>query len=737
MKKKILVTLLVFLSAIAYGQRSDGTQPYSFTHIVGNPAYPDAWTLSRPAQEIERLQLTSVSDDKVFDFGVALPLNRNLLESTAKRELPDGRIYIRQLIRAPGAFGINLNFNRFEPGKSGVLWVVSADGDAYIGGFDSRSVSPGIPFATAPVKGESVYLEFIYDPKEEGIAVEIGEVVYEFVDMFGGSRAFGSSGACNRNVNCPEYADKANQKRSVAMILTANNVRWCTGALVNNTAEDGKPYFLTARHCNTTPNSIFMFNYESPDCNNIDGPTQQTIQGCAIRVNWYVSDVVLVELSSPPPASYFTYFAGWDARPQPTPSAFGIHHPKNDIKKISFDDNPVTSSAYTQGDTSQGYWRIGSWDTGTTEPGSSGSPLFNADKRIVGQLRGGQASCGNGLSDYYGKFAYSWVGENTPETALRFWLDPANTGQKQLDGGDFNVPDFDYDLMLVGLGGPDSVYCEEAADWTATVRNNGVLPVAGFRVRLFHKGSEVAVKEVNQSLSYGNSASVTFPGIAVEKGIQVFSARVEFLGAQTDENPGNDSAQRNIQRIEGEEVTVTFTYDLFSSETKWGIYQTDGSPVFQSPSAAANEVMQKSFCLSTGCYIFRVTDSGNDGICCAGGQGSFRIAGSDGNVLVANKTFTQLFEVKFCVPGFPPGWEKLFEIYPNPSSSQINVKLQGYAEGVEGELLIFSTDGKVLTQKQGTLKYLNTFDVSEWAQGVYFIRVSVGKLKSVQKFVKN
>lgn len=721
---------------LAQAQRSDGSLPYSFSHAMGNPIYPYVWSVARPVAEIEKLE-NSGSFNKTYDFGVAVPMERNVLQSFTQKILPDGRAYIRQLIHAPGAYGINLNFKTFHPGKSGKLWVVSADGQSYIGGFDYRSVTPGIPFATAPVRGESVYLEFLYDPNEAGVAVELAEVVYEFADIFEVSRAFGSSGACNRNVNCPEYADKSDSKRSVAMVLTANNVRWCSGALVNNTAQDGKPYFLTARHCNTTPNSIFMFNYESPDCSNIDGPTHQSIQGCTIHVDWAVSDVTLVELSSPPPANYFAYFSGWNASAQAATGVYGIHHPKGDIKKISFDDNTVQSAIYNAGDTALSHWKILNWEVGTTEGGSSGSPLFNANHQIVGQLHGGQASCGNSVNDYYGKFSYSWSGENTPETSLQSWLDPGNTGVTQLPGASFNAPDFEYDLALIGLAGPDSLYCRDSTSWVVSVRNNGMMTAQAFRVRLLKNGQEVAVQEVQQSLSYGNTWAVTFAGVAVSQGANAFSASVEFLAPLADENTADNTAAKTIQRVNAEAVTVNVEYDLFSSETKWGIYAMDGTPIFQSPSAGAHELMTRNFCLPLGCYTFRVTDSGGDGMCCSGGEGSFEVYGANGDLLLGNVLFTDLYEKKFCVPGFPEDWEELFEIYPNPSSSQINVKVKDYAEGFDGELLIFSVDGKILVNRKGTLKYLNTFDVSEWAQGVYFVRVSVGKLKSVQKFIKN
>lgn len=734
MKYTLSFFFMLVWACFSYAQRSDRTEPLSFA--LGNISTEiPVLAIARPDQQIAERQALS-SFDKVYDFGVAVPFRYNLLESGIKEPLADGKWLVRSLIQADGAYGINLNFYSFFPGNSGKLWIYSEDRTQYLGAFDRNSVTPGISFATAPVKGERIVLEFVYDPSEENIAVELAQVVYEFADIFEVSRAFGSSGACNRNVNCPEYASKADQKRSVAMILTENNVRWCSGTLVNNTAQDGKPYFLTARHCNTTANSIFVFNYESPDCNNIDGSTAQSIQGCSIRVNWASSDVTLVELSSVPPQSYFTYFSGWNASNTAADSVFGIHHPKGDIKKISFDRNAVVGAPYYSSDTALNHWKILTWEVGTTEQGSSGSPLFNPDNQVVGQLHGGQANCSNSVNDYYGKFAYSWFGENTPETALKFWLDPLNSAAMELDGASFNVPDYNYDLALTGLAGPDSMYCSQSANWVATVRNNGVMTIQSYRISLWNNGEIIASEEIGEALPYGSTKNITFSNVAVEPGENTFLARVEIL-AISDENMSNDTATKVINQIFGEDVRVDFQYDLFSSETKWGIYGLDGSPVYLSSPAAAHEFTSNTFCLPAGCYLFRVTDNGDDGICCSGGEGAFSVTGSQNELLVENATFTDLYEKKFCVPGLPTSWDELFQLYPNPTNSLLNVKVQSYAEGFDSELTISTVDGKVLVNQTGSLKYLNTFDVSEWANGIYFVRLKVGKVKSVQKFIKN
>ena len=73
-----------------------------------------------------------------------------------------------------------------------------------------------------------------------------------------------------------------------------------------------------------------------------------------------------------------------------------------------------------------------------TEQGSSGSPLFNGEKRIIGQLYAGSSACDyTEGTDLYGRVYNSWTGNNTDATSLKPWLDPTNTGVNTLDGIDY------------------------------------------------------------------------------------------------------------------------------------------------------------------------------------------------------------------------------------------------------------------------------------------------------------
>ncbi|MDD2688516.1 MAG: T9SS type A sorting domain-containing protein, partial [Bacteroidales bacterium] len=68
---------------------------------------------------------------------------------------------------------------------------------------------------------------------------------------------------------------------------------------------------------------------------------------------------------------------------------------------------------------------------GVTEGGSSGSPLFNSDRRIIGQLYGpgycSNFNCSDPANDIsnYGKIFASWNG-NSANQRLRDWLNPEN-----------------------------------------------------------------------------------------------------------------------------------------------------------------------------------------------------------------------------------------------------------------------------------------------------------------------
>ena len=214
----------------------------------------------------------------------------------------------------------------------------------------------------------------------------------------------------------------------------------CTGFMVNNTALDRTPYFMTARHCGVTSSNastvVAYWNYETSSCGGIpDGTLNQFTAGSFWRASYSPSDFTLVQLDEDPDPAFGVTFSGWDRSGDDTGSAVAIHHPSVDEKRISFENDPTTTTSYL-GSSSPGdgtHVRVADWDLGTTEGGSSGSPLYSPNHHVIGQLHGGYAACSNNSADWYGKFSVSWEGGGTSSSRLRDWLDPGNTGVMTLD----------------------------------------------------------------------------------------------------------------------------------------------------------------------------------------------------------------------------------------------------------------------------------------------------------------
>ncbi|MBI5060244.1 trypsin-like peptidase domain-containing protein [candidate division KSB1 bacterium] len=433
----ISAAILMVLTA-AHAQVSAGGSPLSFQQGLTD-VIP---TVSMAGVDVNAyLAEDALADkDEPYRFGASLDVHLTLDNSGKWTALPDGSRLWRLRLASPGAYSISVLYDRWFIPEGCDLFIYNDERDRVIGAFTSFNNWIDGTNITAPVAGDAVTLEYHESAEQFGQGVlSISNVVHAYRNLFGRPAdhaidAFGSSGSCNNNVNCPEGATWQTNKRGVTMILTSGGSRICTGSLINNTAQDQTPYFLTANHCLGGNNTWqFMFNYESPGCPNVDGPTNQTVSNSTLRANWSGSDFALLQLSSTPPAGYSPYYNGWNRVDAAATNSVCIHHPSGDIKKISFDNNAPTSDTWS-GTPANSHWRILAWDDGTTEPGSSGSPLFDQNHRITGQLHGGTASCSNNIDDYFGKFALSWAGNGTNATRLSNWLDPSSSGVSTLDG---------------------------------------------------------------------------------------------------------------------------------------------------------------------------------------------------------------------------------------------------------------------------------------------------------------
>ncbi len=347
-------------------------------------------------------------------------------------QLDDGSKLWRLRIRSPGALSLILTMDRFEVSEGARLWVYSPDGRHVLGPFGRADAQAGRLW-TPILRGDVAVVE-LHEPA--GIAgrsdIHITQISHGYRGLFDAEK----QGSCNIDTVCAQADPWDHQVRSVVM-YGVNGNGFCTGTLVNNTAQDGTPYVLTADHCGPNgnfPDLTFYFNFESPICGALSGGSMaQSLQGATVMTFNSLTDMALLRLSSSPPASYNAYYAGWDASSSAPQSVVAVHHPSGDEKAISFDGDTLISDWWSNPN-ELAHWQVVDWDSGTTEPGSSGSAIFkHSNGLLVGTLTGGDAACGNDESDWYGKFS-----EQVARSNIRQFLDPLNTGQTTLNGLDPN-----------------------------------------------------------------------------------------------------------------------------------------------------------------------------------------------------------------------------------------------------------------------------------------------------------
>jgi len=360
--------------------------------------------------------------------------------------LDDGRLLWRYRLSSPGARSLNFGFTDVNLPPDAVLFIHPPGEHTRENlTFDERDNKPHRELWTALLEGSEAVLELTLPPRErDALSLSLSRVNVGYRGLTAGDvsadeDALEKSGSCNINVVCSE-GDEWRQEISSAAMYSLSGWYTCSGAMVNNTAGDETPYFLTADHCGVRSSNastmVFYWNFESPSCDQRGGgPLNNSQSGATFRASYSRSDFVLVELDDLPKEAHQVAYAGWDRSGEDARSAVAIHHPNLDEKAISFENDATAISSYSSynspGDGTH-VW-VEDWDAGTTEGGSSGSPLFNQDHRVIGQLHGGGAACGNNESDWYGSLETSWNGGGSSSSRLKDWLDPGNTGATTVD----------------------------------------------------------------------------------------------------------------------------------------------------------------------------------------------------------------------------------------------------------------------------------------------------------------
>jgi len=512
--KKTFLSIAVFIvfAVLSYSQINRGGKPFTydseFNRLVNEQTnksidinniitVPD---LNKAYEEAQIKKLTGRCNscgDRNKIYGKDIEININFFEYALVTPIDNGELWTMK-IESEKSEGFQFIFSSFYLPDGCLLYFFNEERTMHLGAFTSNNHREDGRFITQHLNGNIANIElFVPDFVTESPCLYLEKVVYIFDNVLRGGPFIvdGGAGKCNINVNCSQGWGWEKESKSVAIILLQHSDTeyrgMCTGALINkvgNYSNFERPYFLTANHCYQNPENgnisnpfdwVFLFKHES-SCQGLEPISDdltKSVTGAFIRVNDYfssTSDYLLLELDAKVSdiIPYEISFAGWDRDINPPATkVVGIHHPKGDLKKISWSNKTVGSWHFPPEDefplAPNSHWEV-TWSEGTTEKGSSGSPLFNNDHKIVGLLTGGNTNCDEGLlgQNYYGKISHAFSNSN-----FQLYLGNATTVDTYTPTGTSN-----YDLPLIIETIPAQVYSGSTAKVKVTA-NSGTVPI--------------------------------------------------------------------------------------------------------------------------------------------------------------------------------------------------------------------------------------------------------------------
>ena len=520
---RLYVRFFFIVIAFGYGTVHSGAQnisAWSLQFLL--PEVSVFLVFPEPVEKIEQLleeERNSHSVLKGYLYAVGIETSINPKTSGQWDTIP-GKGYVwRTGIYAENALSLNLFIENYRMQSGMALYVYNHSMRNIVGPFDVRNNANGGILPVQSLPGDTLIIEWnipIHTSPDNNFTIT--SIGYGFRDMETGVEMsrLGTAAACNVDINCKSGNYWQRERRAVVRLETtvqkdkSKETRYCTGTLVNQAVDANlkKPYILTAHHCISTPemaqSTTFVFGYEKSYCGGSTPSLPAGVTGSSLIATKRELDFTLLELPADGvTALHNPYYAGWSASSATPQSITGIHHPQGDVKKISVASSPLVTGTFTDKETdlycaSNAHWIVKRWSEGTTENGSSGSPIFNAEHKIVGTLSGGTATCPNPIDDYYSKFSEQWNKYPNAGESLKPWLDPKNKGVTSLWGYD-PVTGYENRLDILGnIGKNEDRILIESGDWgyltsqndrnwigfAEKIRNDTVAKIIGMEVHI-------------------------------------------------------------------------------------------------------------------------------------------------------------------------------------------------------------------------------------------------------------
>lgn len=435
MVKYILFFCIAFTVLRLQAQVSQGGNPFNSNGGLKSGNSNNFIRIEKPNID-SLLNLVPQTDKKNCIAAIAQRIDKDIFSFGGNWMEKGGRVY-ELALQTPDASSIIIQFSEFRLPKGAKVFVYNEN--AVLGAFTSENNKPYKSLTLQELPGNHAKIQiYVPDGKQDSTKLKVGTIGYgipksDVVPSAYGGNFFGWSLPCNNEINSDKGIFVQREKRAIVKVVHLEYQFFVgySAVLINNYKQDGKPYFLTARHCfekvfsdyefhpEYAHSAVAYFGYESTTPG-VNGDWSKTISGADVLCwdpapNQSYLDVVLMRFWEKPSLQLNPYYAGVNAayidldnQDERYQCFTAIHHPKMDVKKVT---RSSRISRITKTETSGKYDLVVYPDDGVTEQGSSGSPLLDKNMLVIGNLSWGNGEdCPSTVEKYPDGYAPIFAG---------------------------------------------------------------------------------------------------------------------------------------------------------------------------------------------------------------------------------------------------------------------------------------------------------------------------------------
>ncbi|MCQ2974849.1 MAG: trypsin-like serine protease [Bacteroidales bacterium] len=379
-----------------------------------------------------------IFNDNKNCFGKVIDCKYAFFEIAKKIEIDFGTIYYCMFV-SDDAVSFGFEFSNIFLQKSVELSIYNLANNNILISIANKDIKTKT-IKTSQVIGDTIVIELFVPKNIDQKDFMISKIFYAFYNFLKINDLIAKAAYINNDF----FLNYQIEKHAVCMysyIGNDNLMYYCSGALINNTNFDAKPYFITATHCICSQKEaetiIAYFDYENGNSQTktLQGAKLVEVPNMSFQKNkidyksnilkdgyYYDYDISLLLLNELPPKEWSPYYLGWNISEKISDTVMLIHHGNADYKQIAVsfskpyqDSYPISEGMCLK---ENSFWHIDNWHIGNSSIGSSGAPLINMNKQIIGTLSGGFET----KNDYVQMISKVWFPSINERHQLKHWL---------------------------------------------------------------------------------------------------------------------------------------------------------------------------------------------------------------------------------------------------------------------------------------------------------------------------